>query len=222
MNRATKLSVFVLTLAGLMHAADNADAAFARIDAAAKSFKGMTADLTDTEHNALVNEDEVNKGVVKFLRIKANSMRAVITWNNGSGGLEYNGKEGKLYNAKTKTVDVVNLSGKQTTVSKYLALGVGASSAELKSEFDVTYVGEENVGGQPTSHLKLVPKTHDPASSLKQADLWYGANGLVAQQKILHPSGDYQVMLYSNVKLGSMPEKELELQLPKGVTVQKH
>jgi hypothetical protein len=29
-------------------------------------------------------------------------------------------------------------------------------------------------------------------------------------------------MLYSNVKLGSMPEKELELQLPKGVTVQKH
>jgi outer membrane lipoprotein-sorting protein len=222
MNRATKLGIFALTLAGLMHAADSADAAFARIDAAAKSFKGMTADLTDTEHNALVNEDEVNKGVVKFLRIKANSMRAVITWNNGSGGLEYNGKEGKLYNAKTKTVDVVNLSGKQSTVNKYLALGVGASSAELKSEFDVSYMGEENVGGQPTSHLKLVPKTHDPASSLKQADLWYGANGLVVQQKISHPSGDYQVMLYSNVKLGSIPEKELELQLPKGVTVQKH
>jgi len=181
----------------------------------------MTADLTDTEHNALVNEDDVNKGVAKFLRGKGNSMRAVITWNNG-GGLEYNGKEGKLYNAKTKTVDVVNLSGKQSTVNKYLALGVGASSAELKAEFDVTYIGEENIGGQPTSHLKLVPKTHDPASSPPQADLWYGSNGLVVQQKISHPSGDYQVMLYSNVRLGSMPDKELELQLPKDVTVQKH
>jgi hypothetical protein len=221
MNHAIKLGVFALTLAGLMHAADSADAAFAHIDAAAKSFKGMTADLTDTEHNALVNEDDVNKGVAKFLRVRANSMRAVITWNNG-GGLEYNGKEGKLYNAKTKTVDVVNLSGKQGAVNKYLALGVGASSAELKAEFDVTYVGEETAGGQPTSHLKLIPKTHDPASSLKQADLWYASNGLVVQQKILHPSGDYQVMLYSNVKLGSMPEKELELQLPKDVTVQKH
>jgi len=222
MNRVIKLSVFALTLAGLMHAADSASAAFAHIDAAARTFKGMTADLTDTEYHSLTNDSDVNKGVVKFLRVKANSMRAVITWNNGSGGLEYNGKEGKLYNAKTKTVDVLNLSGKQSTINKYLALGVGASSAELKSEFDVTYVGEENVEGQPTSHLKLIPKTHDPASSLKQADLWYGSNGLIVQQKISHPSGDYQVMLYSNVKLGPMPEKELELQLPKDVTVQKH
>jgi len=222
MNRAIKLGVFALTLTGLMHAADSADSVFAHIDAAAKSFKGMQADLTDTEFHSIVNDSEVNKGVVKFLRMKGNSMRAVITWNNGSGGLEYNGKEGKLYNAKTKTVDVVSLAGKQSTINKYLALGVGASSADLKAEFDVTYMGEENVAGQPTSHLKLTPKTHDPASSLKQADLWYGANGLVVQQKILHPSGDYQVMLYSNVKLGSMPEKELELQLPKGITVQKH
>jgi len=222
MNRAIKLGVFALTLTGLMHAADSAEAAFARIDAAAKSFKGMTADLTNTEHSALVNQDEVTKGVVKFLRVKANSMRAVITWNNGSGGLEYNGKEGKRYNAKTNTVDVVNLSGKQGTVNKYLALGVGASSEELKAEFDVTYVGEENVAGQPTSHLKLVPKTRDASSSLKQADLWHGENGLVVQQKVSHPSGDYQVMLYSNVKLGPIPEKELKLQLPKNVTVQKY
>lgn len=221
MNRATKLVVFALTLAGMMSAAESADAVFARIDAAAKSFKGMTADLTDTEYHSLINDSDVNKGVVKFLRIKGNSMRAVITWNNG-GGIEYDGKEAKAYNAKTKTVDVVNLSGKQSTINKYLALGVGASSADLKSEFNATYVGEENVAGQPTSHLKLVPKVHDPASSLQQADLWYGANGLVVQQKILHPSGDYQVMLYSNIKLGSIPGKEMELQLPKDVTVQKH
>ncbi len=222
MNRATKLGVFALTLTGWMHAAGSADAVFAHIDAAAKTFKGMTADLSDTEYHSLTNDSDVNKGVVKFLRVKANSMRAVITWSNGSGGLEYNGKEGKLYNAKTKTVDVVNLAGKQSAINKYMALGVGASSADLKAEFDVTYVGEENVGGQPTSHLQLVPKTHDPASSLKQADLWYASNGLVVQQKILHPSGDYQVMLYSNEKLGPIPEKEMELQMPKDVTVQKH
>lgn len=222
MNRSIKLSLFALLLAGLVHAADSADAVFARVDAAAKSFKGMTADLTDTEHHAIVNDNDVSKGVARFLRAKGNSIRALIIWNDGSGGLEYNGKEGKLYNAKTKTVDVVNLSGKQSTVNKYLALGVGASSAELKAEYEVAYLGDENVGGQTTSHLRLVPRVHDPASSLKQADLWYGANGLVVQQKISHPSGDYQIMLYSNIKLGPIPEKEMELQVPKGVTVQKH
>ncbi|HEU5022604.1 MAG TPA: hypothetical protein VFT60_11960, partial [Bryobacteraceae bacterium] len=69
---------------------------------------------------------------------------------------------------------------------------------------------------------KLIPKVHDPASSLQQADLWYGGNGIVVQQKISHPSGDYQVMLYTNMKLGPIPTKEMELQLPKDVTVQKH
>jgi outer membrane lipoprotein-sorting protein len=221
-DRSMKLGLFVLIAAGLIHAADPADAVFARIDSAAKTFRGLTADLTDTEHNALINSDDVNKGVAKFLREKPGSMRALITWNNESGSLEYNGKEGKLYNPKTNTVDVVNLSNKQGTVNKYLALGFGATSAELKASFDVTYLGEETVAGQPASHLKLVPKTHDPGSSLKQADLWYGANGLVVQQKTLAPSGDYKLMLYTNMKLGSMPEKELEIKLPKGVTVQKH
>jgi outer membrane lipoprotein-sorting protein len=221
MNRATKLAVFALTISGLMHAAESADAAFARIDAGAKSFKGMTADLTYTEHSALVNSDEVTKGVAKFLRPKPNSARALIVWNDG-GGLEYNGKEGKLYNAKTKTVDVGNLSSRQNTVNQYLLLGFGATSEELKTAYNVTYVGEENVGGQPTSHLRLVPKVPDKTSSMKQADLWYGANGIVVQQKILAPSGDYKQMLFSNMKLGSMPDKELELKLPKDVTVQKH
>jgi hypothetical protein len=222
MHRSLTLSFFALAVAGFIHAADSPDALFARIDEAAKSFRGMTADLTNTEHSALVNSDEVNKGVVKFLRVKPNSVRALITWNDGSGALEYNGKEGKLYNAKTKTVDVVNLSNRQSAVNQYVLLGFGSTSAELKAAYDVTYVGEENVGGQPTSHLKLVPKSHETSSSLKQADLWYGANGLVVQQKILAPSGDYKLMLYSNMKLGSMPEKELEMKLPKGVTVQKH
>ncbi len=222
MNRSIKMGLLALMLAGLVQAAGTADTVFARIDQAAKSFKGMTANLTYTEHTALINSDEVNKGVAKFLRVKGNSMRALITWDNGSGGLEYNGKEGKQYNAKTRTVDVVNLAGKQTAVNKYLALGVGATSAELKAEYDVTYLGEESAGGETTYHLKLVPKTHDPASSLKQADLWYGANGIVVQQKISRPSGDYQVFLYTNINVGPIPEKEMELQVPKGVTVQKH
>ncbi|HVW07631.1 MAG TPA: hypothetical protein VHC90_03565 [Bryobacteraceae bacterium] len=221
MSRSIKLGVFALALAGLMHAADTPDVVFSRIDAAAKSFKGMTANLTDTEHTALVNSDDVNKGVVKYLRVKPNSVRALITWNEG-GGLEYNGKEGKIYNAKTKTVDVGNLSSRQNTVNEYLLLGFGATSEELKASYNVTYVGEENVAGQPTWHLRLIPKSPDNARTLKQADLWYGQNGIVVQQKLLSPSGDYRNFLYTDMKLGPMPEKDLELKLPKDVTIQKH
>ena len=143
MNRAIKLGVFALTLTGSMHAADSADSVFAHIDAAAKSFKGMTADVTDTEFHSLINDSDSNKGVVKFLRMKANSMRAVITWTMAAAVSNTTAKKANSITPKTKTVDVVNLSGKQSTINKYMALGVGASSAELKAEFDVTYVGEE-------------------------------------------------------------------------------
>ena len=57
--------------------------------------------------------------------------------------------------------------------------------------------------------------------AVKQADLWIGPAGLVAQQKFLYPSGDYKLVTYSNMKLrSSLPDKDFEL-MPKGATVQK-
>jgi outer membrane lipoprotein-sorting protein len=62
-----------------------------------------------------------------------------------------------------------------------------------------------------------VPKTK---GSLKLAELWFGGNGLVVQQKFLETSGDYTLVTYSNMKPGPVSEKDLELKLPKGATVQ--
>ena len=70
--------------------------------------------------------------------------------------------------------------------------------------------------------MKLVPKSAATLQKLKQADLWFGTNGLVAQQKFLYPSGDYRLVTYSNMKVGAVPEKDLELKTPKGAVIQKH
>jgi outer membrane lipoprotein-sorting protein len=206
--------------AGTLTYADPLDPVFARIDAAAKSFKGVSADITNTQHTALVDSDEVQTGTFKLAHIKPGQTNLLISL--GSQFISLDPQEGKLYNPKTNTVDVKSLSDKQSIVNQLLELGFGATSADLKAAYDITYVGEESIGGQNTSHLKLVPKSADTRRTLKQADLWYNDSGLAAQQKFLYPAGDFKLVKYSNVKLGAIPEKDLQIKLPKNVTVQKH
>jgi hypothetical protein len=57
---------------------------------------------------------------------------------------------------------------------------------------------------------------------MKQADLWIGENGLAVQQKKVHPDGDYELMTYSRMMPGPIPEKDLELKPGPGAHIQKH
>lgn len=202
-------------------AADPLDAAFARIDAAAKTFKGMTADITNTVHTAIVDDNDVSTGTIRLLRVNPTRTRLLADLKGATGTQKYafDGAEGRSYNPKTNVLDIYNFASRQGTINQFLLLGFGASSAELKSTYNVSYVGEENVGEQPTTHLKLVPKS---PGDLKQADLWFSANGLVARQKLLFGGGDYKLVTYSNMKLGALQEKDLDLKPQKGATVQKH
>ena len=222
MHRPTiLLSVFLLT--AVAAAADPLDAVFARIDAAAKTFKGMTADISDTQHTALVDENDVQTGTIKLLRVKPDVTRLLVNLK-GSGGtrtIALDGQEAKTYNPKTNTLDVFPLASRQGLVNQVLLLGFGATSAELKANYDVSYGGAEKIGAQATSRIVLVPKSPEMRRDLKQAELWIGENGLAVQQKFLRTSGDYQLATYTNVKSGGLPERDLELK-PKGAIIQKH
>ncbi len=161
-----------------MAAADPLDAVFARIDAAAKTFKGMTADISNTQHTALVDSDDVQTGTMKLLRTKPGQTRVLIDWKGPKPRqMALDGHKGRLYNPKTNMVDEQNLSGssKQGVINQFLLLGFGASSADLKSAYDVTFVGDEKVDGRQTSHLRLMAKSAETRQKLKQADLWFGA-----------------------------------------------
>src|SRR6185437_12408869 len=62
-------AVFLFCLCSV-YAADSLDATLARIDQAAKNFKGMTADITNTEYTALVDSKDIHKGTIKLLLAK--------------------------------------------------------------------------------------------------------------------------------------------------------
>jgi negative regulator of sigma E activity len=164
----------------------------------------------------------VKTGTIKVL-LKGPEVHMLVNVKGSSGAQIYalDGHDARVYNPVANIVDVYDLASRQTLVNQFLLLGFGTTSAQLKSGYDVTYVGDEKMGDQPTSHVRLVPKSAETRHNLKQAELWYAGNGLVVQQKLLYPDGNFLQMTYSNMKQGLIQEKDLELK-QKGATVTKH
>src|SRR4051794_18966589 len=68
--------------AALAQTPDPLNATFARIDAAAKTFKGMSAQITNTQHTAIVDDNDVQTGSMKVLRVKPGVTRALVEFKS--------------------------------------------------------------------------------------------------------------------------------------------
>jgi outer membrane lipoprotein-sorting protein len=129
----------------------------------------------------------------------------------------------KVFNPKANVVQVYDIGNKRTLVDQYLLLGFGASAADLNKAYNIKYVGQENVSGQPASEIELVPKSPEQLRQLSKVDLWISDKmGIPVQQKFWTGSaGDYKLVTYSNIKLNpSLSDKELQLKVPKGAQIE--
>jgi outer membrane lipoprotein-sorting protein len=203
--------------------ADALSDTLARMDSASRTFKGMTADLQQTVYTALAKDTSVSTGNIKLKRPRPGEVRMLVNFSQpDEKSAVFDGREVRVYYPKTNTEQIYDVSTKRDMVEQVMLLGFGASGAELKSAYDVTYVGAEPVSGQNTSHLKLVPKSKDMQSRFRQVDLWISDSlGAPLQQRFLTSgTGDYNEFRYSNLKLTpSLSDRDLQLKTPKGVQI---
>ena len=97
--------------AALLFAADSLGDVFARMDKSAQTFRGMTAEITETVHTEIVNDNTVSTGTIK-LRSKPGDVRFLIDFTNPDAprAASLSGKEARLYNPKTKIVQIYDLT----------------------------------------------------------------------------------------------------------------
>jgi len=99
-----------------------------------------------------------------------------------------------------------------------LLLGFGSSGKELAQSYDISAGGTENVAGVETTKLLLLPKSAEVKQRLSKIEMWMPANAAYpVQQQFYEPSGNYERVTYSNVKLNPSIKGNLELKLPSGV-----
>jgi outer membrane lipoprotein-sorting protein len=196
--------------------------AFARMDKIAQQFKAVTADIKRDVYTAVIDDHEKDAGTIKAKRDKSQDTRMLIEFTGTDARkISVDGATVRVYTPTLKLVQEVDV--RKGLVDQFLLLGFGVSSADLKEHYDVNLLGTEKPGSETTWHLQLVPKSADVLKNLKKAELWIGqTSGLPVQEKLFtSTSGDYQLIVYSSVKLNpSISDGDLKLNYPKGVTVE--
>jgi outer membrane lipoprotein-sorting protein len=196
---------------------------FARMDKTAVQLKSVIAGIKRDVHTAVINDDEIDNGTIELKREKSHDTRMLIDFTGPDAKTVSLGESTvSVYYPKIKTVQVYDVGAKKQMVEQFLLLGFGASSAELKEAYDVTWAGRENVAGQQTGHLKLIPKSKDVSRQVASAELWISEmNGLPVEQKIVFVSGDYWLVTYSDMKYNPpLSDDALKLKTPKGVQIE--
>ena len=196
---------------------------YARIDKAAPAFKAMSADVKDDDYTSIVQDHDIHQGTIKLKREKSGTSMLIDFTGAGARTIALEGTTLRVYYPNTKQEQVWDVANKRSLIDEFLLLGFGATSPDIRREYDVSYVGAEAVAGQPASRIKLVPKAPDVLKQLKSAELWISdSSGLPVQQRFVTSSaGDYKLVTYSNMKANpSLSDTDLRLKPPKGVQIQ--
>ncbi len=148
-----------LLLAAQTPTPDNAEmnAAFARLDKTAQQFKAVTADIQRDVYEAVINDHEKDMGTIKARREKTHDTRMLIDLTSPDAKTALvDATSVSVYYPKIKTVQVYDIGARRGLVDKFLLLGFGASSADLKEQYDITWAGMEKLGTENTWHLQLI------------------------------------------------------------------
>jgi outer membrane lipoprotein-sorting protein len=123
----------------------------------------------------------------------------------------------EIYYPKMQTVQEWNLGKSRALVDQFLLLGFGSTGEALKRSYSIRLVGEQQISGETTARIELVPLAAAVLEQMKKAELWIAAAGYPLQQKIYTSSTEY-TFTYSDVRINAnLPDSALKLQLPKGV-----
>ena len=205
-------------LAAATYAVTPLDETFARIDKAAATFRGFKADIRKVSHLDAINEDTVDTGTIAVRRAKPQELNMLVDFKAPDPRIaSLTGKKVDIYYPKLNSVDEYDLTKEYKSMAeKFLLLGFGTTSAELKSAYNVTLGGPETVGGQKTTRIVLVPKDKELAKHYPKFELWISdETGIAVQQKVYETGGDYDIATYSNMQLMNVPEADVRFQPPK-------
>jgi outer membrane lipoprotein-sorting protein len=177
----------------------NADSVLRMMDASAKSFKSLTADIEHVKYTAVVKDTSTETGQI-FVR-HDQKMRVEILQPDKrtilrTGDLLF------IYSPKINRVEEYNLGKNRSMIDQYLLLGFGSKSVNLRKSYDVSLIGEEDMDQRKAALLELTPKSQEVRAQITKIQMWIDeASWLPIQQKFYEATdGDYTVFHYTKIK----------------------
>jgi outer membrane lipoprotein-sorting protein len=201
------------------HAAATLQEVFQRMDKAAATFKGFTADVVKLDHYAIMDNTDKLTGTIAVHKPSPHSIQVLEKFLPDGEQIELNNTRVTIYHPKTNLVQGPEDVGKRYRglVDEILLIGLGGTSADLKDEYKVTFGGPETVGGQAATRLMLIPNDPQLSQSFPKVEVWISdATGIAVQQKLYEKGlADYHVQTYTNMKIGQVSDDQVKLKVPK-------
>jgi outer membrane lipoprotein-sorting protein len=219
MRLSCHLALIGLAIAPALRA-DSLGAVLARMDDASKDFRSFSAKLKRTDFTSVLNESDEMTGTMAMRRVKNGNETLTQFAEPNPHAIYFSGHTVRIYSPRANTVEIYDAGKLAATADRMMLLGFGISAAELRKDYDVKWIADENVGSLRTTHIELTPKSADVRKNyVVKIDLWIPdgqANPI--QEKVTKPSKDYYLVTYSDPKLNpSLPDSAYTLRLPPGV-----
>jgi outer membrane lipoprotein-sorting protein len=222
MLRAILIGVLGSALALAAPAADaELQAALAKMDQSAQTFKDLTANLTRTHHTAVIDENTIDSGTIYIRRPKPSTLLMKVDIKQPDPKqVTVDSRAAQVYYPKSLTVDIYDIAKYKKQADQLLLLGFGTTSKEMADSYQIALGGKYAINGQNTTRLELTPKSDQ--MHLQKVELWISDTmGLPVQQKLYWPGpngGDYDLATYGSMQVNTgLPESAVKLDLPKGV-----
>ena len=218
MNSVLRIASALLLFAPL-GTAEPLDALLNRMNQSAKSSKSFTADLHWTHYTAVLDLKEESTGEMRLEKKGSNTIGIVDFKAPNQKTAIFVPGTFQQYLPKANVLEVYELGKQAKLVDKYLLLVFGVSGNDLKKDYQVKLGGDETVAGVKTTRIELTPKEKEAKDLVAKLELWIPEGQTYAiQQKVTAPSKDYDLWVYSNVKINpDLPESAFTFTPPAGV-----
>lgn len=221
----TLTTILVFMLAPVLNAAVDLATVLSNMDGTSAKFQGFQADLEWIKYVAIVDIKSTEQGQVLARRNKDKSVDLMIEFKT-QDGKPYNyfvtvqGTKAQIYRPKTATVEEYDVSKSKDLMDQVLLLGFGPSGSFLKQNYNITVEGEEEVAGEKTVKLELIPKSEEMKKKIPRLEMWVSQNTWHPVQDKLYEqnSGDYRLHTYTNIVLNPpLKDAQFRLDLPKNI-----
>jgi outer membrane lipoprotein-sorting protein len=182
---------------GQNHAPLSLETALRQLEAAAKDFHSLSADVERTKVTVVVNDRSTEVGTIlvrgdrMLLQMKPPNARTILR----TGDNLY------IYNPGLKRVEEYNLGKNRALFDQYLLLGFGTQGKELQKHYLVTLVGEPVLDDRKTAEIELTPKSEQVRNNISKIQIWFDESSWLPVQQQFNEtgSGDYFIIRYSKM-----------------------
>lgn len=190
------------------------------MDQNSASFQSMSSKIRRVAHTAVINESNVDSGVIYLKRGKGRDLRMLVDLSEPDPkSVAFQNRKLEIYFPKIQTVQEYDVGKNKDLLEQFLLLGFGSSGKELAAGYTMQALGSESIDGEKTTRIELTPKSRQVLEHLKKVELWISdSGGYPAQQKFYLQGGDYTLVTYSDIKMNpDLSDAALKLKLPRGV-----